>query len=162
MGARHAIALLVLTVAVDAAAQTVSFDRADYPSSAGARAIVSADFNRDGSPDVAHANIGRNSVTILLNDGAGGLARAADVAVSAGPFDLATGDFNRDGIPDLAVANADGNSISVLLGKGDGTFSRADVAAPGQNPRAIVVADVNRDGRPDLIYSAYATGRYRC
>jgi hypothetical protein len=116
-------------------------------------------LNRDGWPDVAHANIGRNSVTILLNQAGAGLARVADVAVGAGPFDLTTGDFDRDGIPDLAVANADGNSISVLRGRGDPHFTRSDVAAPSQNPRGITTADVNRDGKADLIYSDYVGGR---
>jgi VCBS repeat protein len=139
-------------------AQVLTFVRDDAASDSGARAVVSADFNRDGWPDVAHANIGRNSVTILLNHHGAGLVRAFDVPVGLGPFDLTTGDFNRDGIADLAVANADGDSISILLGRGDGTFTRADIAAPLQNPRGITTADVNRDGRPDLIYTGYATG----
>ena len=149
---------LVLAFSAAVTGQTVSFARDDYASFAGARAIVSADFNRDGWPDLALANTGRNSVTILLNHRGTGLARAADIAVGAGPFDMTAGDFNRDGIADLAVANADGNSISVLLGNGDGMFTRRDIAAPGQNPRGITAADVNDDGKPDLIYSAYATG----
>jgi FG-GAP-like repeat/Bacterial Ig domain len=139
-------------------AQPLAFARAEAASDTGARAVVSADFNRDGWADVAHANVGRNSVTILLNQHGAGLVRAVEVAVGLGPFDLATGDFNRDGIPDLAVANADGNSISILLGRGDGSFTRTDIAAPSQNPRGITTADLNRDGRPDLVYTGYATG----
>jgi FG-GAP-like repeat/FG-GAP repeat len=151
-------AALLFAFSANALAQTVTFTRDDVPSFAGARAIATADFNRDGRPDIAIANSARNSVTILLDRAGAGLTRAGDFPVAAGPFDLATGDFNRDGIPDLAVANADGNSISVLLGRGDGTFSRNDIAASGQNPRGIAVADVNNDGKPDLIYSGYATG----
>ena len=152
-----AVAALV-AISTAAAAQTPVFARDDVASLTGARAIVSADFNRDGRLDLAQANAGRNSVTILLNQIGGGFARAAGVAVGAGPFDMTTADFNRDGIADLAVANANGNSISVLLGKGDGTFSRSDIAAPGQGPRGIAAADVNRDGKPDLVYSAFTTG----
>jgi hypothetical protein len=152
-------AVLTLIVAMPATGQTPTFARHDYASFAGARAVVSADFNRDGTPDLGQANTGRNSVTILLNMAGTGLVRSADVTVGAGPFDLTTADFNGDGIPDLAVANADGNSVSVLLGRGDGTFTRSDIAAPSQNPRGIASGDVNADGRPDLIYSAYATGQ---
>jgi hypothetical protein len=152
---------LLLAFSIDATAQTVTFARDDVPSFAGARAMASADFNRDGRPDVALANLVRNSVTILLNQPGAGLTRAGEIAVGAGPFDLTTGDFNRDAVPDLAVANADGNSISVLLGTGDGTFSRADIAAPAQGPRGIAAADVNNDGKLDLIYSGYATGVVR-
>jgi FG-GAP-like repeat len=155
-----AIAFLTASIGFSstAAAQALTFAKADYRSDIGARAIVAADFNRDGWLDVAHANIDRNTVTILLNHGGSGLVRAFEVPVGAGPFDLTTGDFNRDGIPDLAVANADGHSISILLGRGDGSFARADIAAASQNPRGITTADVNNDGRPDVIYTGYATG----
>ena len=129
--------LACLVFPASGGAQVLTFARDDYASTVGARAIVSADFNRDGWRDVAHANIDRKSVTIQLNHGGSGLVRAAEVPVGAGPFDLTTGDFNRDGIPDLAVANADGNSISILFGGGDGSFIRADITAASQNPRGI-------------------------
>jgi hypothetical protein len=154
------VALLIACVATAevATAQALTFARDEYASDSGARAIVSADFNRDGWPDVAEASLTTNSVTILINHGGSGLVRAFEVPVGLGPFDLTTGDFNRDGIPDLAVANADSHSISILLGRGDGSFTRHDIAAPLQNPRGITTADVNNDGRPDLIYTGYATG----
>ena len=111
------------------AAQTLTFSRQDHASREGARAVVSADFNRDGRPDLAHANTGRNTVTILLGGDGGNLAETFDLAVGAGPFDLTTGDYNEDGIADLAVANADGHSISLLTGRGDGRFTRGSDSA---------------------------------
>ncbi len=144
---------IALVVSSNAHSETLTFARNDFGSSAGARAIVAADFDRNGWPDIAQANTGRNTVTILLNHRDTGLTRAFDVAVGAGPFDLTTGDYNRDGIPDLAVANADGNSISILLGRGDGSFARADIPAVAENPRGITTADLNHDGIADLIYS---------
>ena len=115
-------AALVLAVSIGygstLAAQTLTFSRQDYASREGARALVSADFNRDGRPDLAHANTGRNTVTILLGGDGGSLSEAFDIPVGAGPFDLTTGDYNEDGIADLAVANADAHSISLLTGQG--------------------------------------------
>ena len=61
-----------VTLSTSAAAQVLTL-RDDYASNLGARAIVSADFNRDGWLDVAHANLDRNSVTILLNQRGSGL-----------------------------------------------------------------------------------------
>ena len=131
------VALVIgcLGLSAAAGAQVLTFARDDYGSDTGARAMVSADFNRDGWLDVAEANLTTNSVTILFSHGGSTLVRAFEIPVGLGPFDLTTGDFNRDGIPDLAVANADSHTISILLGRGDGSFTRADIAAPSQNPR---------------------------
>lgn len=115
-------------------------------------AIVDGDFNRDGRADVATANIGSDTVSILLGNGAGGYAAAPTVPVGDEPTGLAVGDFNRDGRVDLAVANPTSDDISVKLGNGSGGFS----SAPGSpvpvapNPWYVAVEDLNRDGRQDL------------
>jgi hypothetical protein len=139
-----------------ASAQPLTFTSDNYASFAGARAIVSGDFDRNGWSDVAQANTGRNTVTVLLNhDGA--LTRGADIPVGAGPFDMAAGDFNRDGVLDLAVAVADANVVSILMGKGDGTFTKtADLASNNVlNPRGVIAADVNGDGKLDVVLTGY-------
>jgi hypothetical protein len=135
-------------------AQTLTFTRDDYRSFAGTRANVTADFNRDGWPDVAQAGLGSSTLSILLNTHGEGFAPPIQVPIGDGAFDLTTGDFNRDGIPDLAVANADSNSLSILLGRGDGRFTRTDLAT-GASPRGITTGDFNKDGKPDLAYTAY-------
>lgn len=101
------ILLLLGTTAGVRAAQPLAFSRIDAPSSPGARGIATGDFDRNGWTDVAHANFGRNTVSVLLNQGGTPPAflLAHDIAVGAGPFDLTTADFNRDGILDLAVTN---------------------------------------------------------
>lgn len=139
--------------ALDVAAQPLTLSKADYASASGARAIVVADFNRDGWPDIAQAGNDTHDVSILLNAHGEGLTRRSTIPVGTGPFALATDDFNRDGIPDLAVANADSNSISILIGRGDGRFTRADIGAHS-SPRGIATGDINSDGKPDLVYAA--------
>ena len=154
-----AILFTVLTGAAAARAGDVTLARTAYPSNAGARAIASADFDRNGWPDLAHANYGRNTVTVLLNRGGSqGFRLAFDVPVGAGPFAMVTADFNLDGIADLAVANADGNSLSILTGRGDGQFTRTDLATSA-GPRGLVAADMNRDGLVDLVYTAFNANR---
>lgn len=164
MPVRVTIALLaaIAISTVAASAQSVALHRIDYHSAAGARAVVAADFNRDGAPDVAHVNVDGNSVSVLLDAGRGErLTLAYSGAVGAGPFDVAAADVNRDGSLDLAVANADSHSIAVLTGRGDGRFVRAPdvLTAPLRGPRGIAAADMTGDGRIDLIYSAYDSGR---
>jgi hypothetical protein len=161
MFSRMVCSFLIASVTMGSAAlaQTPTFSRADYGSHSGARGIATADFNRDGWPDVAHANTGGDTVTVLLNNPAtGALAVSADVPVGHGPFDIATADFNRDGTPDLAVANADNDTVSVLIGNGSGGFTRTDLPAAG-NPRGITAADMNGDARPDIVYTAFLQNR---
>jgi hypothetical protein len=151
-----AFSLCVASFAAAGDAQPLSFSADNYPAAVGARAIASGDFDRNGWPDVAQANTGANSVTVLLNH-RGTLTRSADIPVGAGPFAITTGDFNRDGVPDLAVACADGNSVALLIGSGNGTFRQtaALAAASVANPRAVLSADVNADGLLDLIVTGY-------
>jgi len=166
MAGHRAIALTVLLLSASATGRTfqhtVVFTDADFASFAGARAIVTGDFNRDGWIDLAHANAGRNSVTTLLNQGRGAssFVRADDVPVGAGPFDMVSGDFNRDGWLDLAVTHGSANSIAILSGRPSGGFSRVDIAVPS-GPRGIAATDFNKDGRLDLIVTGWDANAIR-
>jgi uncharacterized protein (TIGR03437 family) len=87
--------------------------------------VTVGNFNGDPIPDLAVANEGDNTVTVLLGNGAGGFAQAAynpftpdtgsPYSVGTSPVSLAVADFNGDGTMDLAVANEDSNTVSVLL-----------------------------------------------
>jgi uncharacterized protein (TIGR03437 family) len=111
------------------------------------QSLAAADFNGDGKIDLATANSGSNSVTILLNAGNNTFTPTASspIAVGTNPQSLAAADFNGDGKPDLVVANAGSNSVTVLLWNGaHSTF------AVGTAPVFVVAADFNGDGKPDI------------
>ncbi|HUO25660.1 MAG TPA: FG-GAP-like repeat-containing protein [Candidatus Aquilonibacter sp.] len=116
--------------------------------------IVAADFNGDGSPDLAVAETG-GVVSVLLSNGKSGISWnfLAPVAYGAGAFPtgIAAGDFNNDGKMDLAVSNGNGNSISVLLGNGDGTFQSQASVGTGNIPYSVIVDDFNGDQKMDLV-----------
>jgi hypothetical protein len=121
--------------------------------------IAVSDFNRDGIPDLAVANWGSNTLTILLGNGDGTFTPAANSPVSAGiyPDSIAVGDFNRDGIPDLAVVNDNASLMTILLGNGDGTFYAAPSSpvTVGYNSTSVAMGDFNGDGKPDLAVSSF-------
>ncbi len=114
--------------------------------------IVTADFNRDGIPDLALT--GGHTVSIRLGDGAGGFpdSKASPVSVGDGPQSVAVGDFNHDGKPDLAVANSASDNVTVRLGDGAGGFpdAMALTVSTGDGPQSVAIGDFNRDGKEDL------------
>ena len=63
------------------------------------------DLNGDGHPDLAVANIGSSTVSVLLGIGGGGFSLRAEFPAGSNPNSVAIGDLNGDGHPDLAVAN---------------------------------------------------------
>ncbi|MGB6544563.1 MAG: FG-GAP-like repeat-containing protein [Candidatus Acidiferrales bacterium] len=124
---------------------------ANYATGAGPAAVIEADFNADGHPDLATANETANTISILLNNGDGTFAANVDYPVGTGPAGLASADFNGDGHADLAVANLTSNTISILLGNGDGTFQPATALTTGAGPIAIATGVFNtNNGNTDL------------
>ena len=121
----------------------------DVPVGAGAFDVTSADFNRDGIPDLAVANADGASVSILRGLATGGFART-DVAVPAGPRGLAAGDVNRDGRTDLVVTGWTGGTVRILIGNGAGAFSNGPLLSVGARPQGVALADFNRDGFQDI------------
>src|SRR6202167_3130500 len=112
--------------------------------------LVTGDFNGDGKIDLAIANSGSNTVSMLLGNGDGTFTAGTHVAVGSRPAWLVTGDFNEDGIPDLAVVNSGSNTVSILLGNGDGTFTLHASPGTGSAPFAVAAGDFNADGHLDL------------
>ena len=146
---------MVLSAAAIAAAQPVAVARTDIRVYDGPRAIVTGDFDRNGRADIATANLGAASVSVVMNFGDQQYSHSYDHQVGAGPFDLAAADVNGDGAVDLAVANADANSVSILSGTGIGGFRPLTTFSTAASPRGLAAADFDRDGVVDLAVSAW-------
>src|SRR6266545_3909963 len=107
----------------EAAAQTVSFGaKTDFGTGARPSSVAVGDFNGDGKLDLAVANFGSNTVSILLGTGTGSFGARTDFVTGSAPASVAVGDFNGDGKLDLATANGDSfdypDTVSILLGTG--------------------------------------------
>jgi hypothetical protein len=94
--------------------------------------LRSADFNRDGHPDLVTTNLDDGTVSILLGDGHGSFHPAPGSPFPAGakPWQVFVGDVTADGIPDLTVIpyqrdieNPGQNIVTILKGDGRGGFT---------------------------------------
>jgi hypothetical protein len=133
--------------------------------------LRSADFNRDGRPDIVTTDMDDNAVSILLADGRGGFRQPAGSPFPAGkaPWQVAIADFNRDGNLDLAVIPYDRDltdarqlAVTVLLGDGRGGFAAhsAPLSLEGcRGPNQVAAGDVNGDGYSDIVVSCAQNNR---
>ena len=114
--------------------------------------LIAADFNGDGSKDLAVAT--EDVVSILLNlDGAFYLTGDFHLGSAQGNLaGLAAGDLNGDGNLDLVATNASNPAISFLPGNGRGGFAprRGTVSLAG-TPTGVAMGDFNGDGRLDVV-----------
>jgi len=126
--------------------------------------LRSADFNKDGFPDVVTTNLDDGTVTILLGDGKGGFHESQGSPFQAGakPWEVAIDDVNKDGNVDLAiipyerdVTDARQVTITVLLGNGKGGFTPMQpqpLSLEGcHGPDSIATGDINGDGYRDIV-----------
>ncbi|HUB09958.1 MAG TPA: VCBS repeat-containing protein [Myxococcales bacterium] len=139
-----------------------------YPVQTWPNSVAAGDLNGDGTPDLVVASVGTtgvpiNSVSVLLNDGAGAFASQVTYVVDLGPngsnpSSVAIQDLNGDGFPDLAVTCSATNAVSILFNAGNGTFGNPTTYPVGDFPASIQIGDIDGDGLPDLAFANSGDG----
>jgi hypothetical protein len=114
--------------------------------------VVVADFDGDGTQDLATANSGDADASVMLGNGDGTFTPAVprDTGVGGLPRTIKVADLNNDHRQDFIVTNENGNTVSVRLGNGNGTFGGAANVFVGDAPLGASVGDFNADGKHDL------------
>ena len=124
-----------------------------YPVGGEPKAVVVADFNKDGKQDLASVNRSGHTISILLGNGAGSFAAASNFTTGdtfSEPLSLAVGDFNNDTNLDVVISKPNVSKISLLLGNGSGGLGAPVDFSVGENPATFGVNDFNADGKLDL------------
>ncbi|HYV37174.1 MAG TPA: FG-GAP-like repeat-containing protein, partial [Gemmataceae bacterium] len=139
------------------------------PAGAGASALATGDFDKNGFVDLIVANSALDSVSTFLNNGtavgAGEFQPAVNHAAGLAPSGIAVADFNGDTNLDVAVSNSDPDptnnfNVTVLPGSATGTFGTAVATVVGdtsptglRNPSGIAAGLLDSDNKPDLAVS---------
>ncbi|MBX2964143.1 MAG: VCBS repeat-containing protein [Cyclobacteriaceae bacterium] len=131
--------------------------------------IVTADFDRDGWPDIAVTNPGVASMSVYHNQQQPRITAASfartDIAVGTNPSRIYTGDFDNDGRQDLLLYHGAGASSTLIIllhnqsTPGNIVFNRIDLT----NPSAVTtahIADVDGDGRVDILTASETGNRF--
>jgi Flp pilus assembly secretin CpaC len=174
VGERYPITLSLLSGSLGNTGQTasiggtgVSVQTEQFTVGDGPVSMVTADFRNIGDQDLAVLNEIDNTITILLNQGAGAtsqFAQATGSPISLGaartqaptvPAALATGSLNStaDSLPDLLVTDPVANTVTVLLqtSAANGTFAIQPNPIPvGKQPSAIAVGTFNTNTNSNL------------
>lgn len=84
-----------------------------------------ADLNNDNQIDIITANLGSNSIGVLLGQNNGTFSNVTTYSTgdNSQPGSVVVGDVNNDNHLDIVSANFNTNSFSVFIGYGNGTFA---------------------------------------
>ncbi|HMS34469.1 MAG TPA: FG-GAP-like repeat-containing protein [Ignavibacteria bacterium] len=133
--------------------------RVNFSNGTNPYSISIGDLDGDGKSDLAVANYGSNTVSVLRNTSTtGGVSFAAKVDFATGfsPKSVNIGEIDGDGKPDLIVTNSTSNTVSVFRNTSTpgvintGSFAAKVDFGTGSSPWFVSVGDLNGDGKSDL------------
>lgn len=134
-------------------------DLSSFPSQSLVTGVAVADFDEDGTRDVALTNYDAHSLQVSLSLGKGA-TRILPISFAGSPWPIGAGDFNEDGHQDLVVGdNAPASQLHLLLGDGSGQFRLAQSLPIGPGPRHLAVSDLNRDGVDDVVVTGTSSSQ---
>lgn len=115
--------------------------------------VAAADFDADGTLDLAVSTPTNNTVTLLWGNGDGTFRTGPQFVTAQYPGRPAIADLNGDGFPDLAFPCWYGQAVSLLLSAGPGTFVDGGTIATPNGCSGVGAGDLDGDGDADLAFA---------
>jgi len=122
------------------------------PSEERIAALVVADVNGDGRPDLVYFGDAKDLI-VRLNLGTNGWSEPKRWHLDDGRMDanaLVTGDLNGDGLTDITLL-ADNGTVYFLAQQKDHTLAEPVKISCSGTPKAVTITDVDGDGKNDLL-----------
>lgn len=115
-------------------------------------ALVVADLNGDGRPDLAYYGDPNKELIVLYNQGTNGWSAPKRWPIDDGqltPNGLCTGDLNGDGRTDLVLLGE--NCVYFIPQQPDHTLGEPQKIPLSGTVKSVQVVDIDGDGRSDLL-----------
>jgi hypothetical protein len=111
----------------------------DFEVGTGPDGLAVGDFNGDGIPDLAVANLIGNTMSILLGNGNGTFQTHVDFATGVFPLGVAVGEFNGEGpgSENLAITNDLSAFVSIFLNQAATQMTLASSPNPSKEGQAV-------------------------
>ncbi len=139
---------------------TISFAaKVDYTTGSAPHFVAIGDLDGDGKADLATANNGSASVSVLRNNSIAGtisLETKVDFTAGSFPVSMAIGDLDTDGKAEMVVTNFGSAGVSVFKNNSvSGAINSTSFASKvdfttGTGAWAVAIGDLDGDGKPDL------------
>jgi hypothetical protein len=123
--------------------------------------LATGDFNNDNQLDIAIANTGSNSFSVLLGFVNGTFFSPLNYFIADGsqPNSIVVGDFNNDSRLDIIVTNSGIDNVGVFLGYVRESFLSVPAysTGPSSRPVSIAIGDFDNDTRLDVVVANNVT-----
>ncbi len=145
--------LPLLLAAIASVATGIGFESPRFRRIGGhPHAVVTGDFDGDGTNDVCVASRREGSVFLLRNRGGGELDRPMRHTTGSGTADLVVLDLDGVAGGEIVATNSGADTISIVI---PGRRRPLRPIPVGRHPMAIVGGDFDEDGKNDVVTANY-------
>ena len=121
-------------------------------------AIVLADMNGDGKPDIVTTDNSTGLMQVRFNTGTAFTTTTNNIYLPFYPKELVAGDLDGDGKMDLAASDTNGYKVYLIRNRGGGGAFDISYLAYNDYTNHVALADMDGDGKTDILTTTNVLG----